>query len=511
MVDINLQDFRQLAPQARWSWERVANIRKWEKWYEGELSDLFSGQHNLMNGLNIVDPIKNGKVMNMFKASSRFFQSAGDSELPIFGGISEELEEQMVEVIIMAFKHWSISAEATVLIDNEELSVVSPDFYHPVKSPYNIQRTVGHILAYDYFKGLPPTNNIYLQANALRAVKFQKDVINQVEEYAYRPYVVGAQESSTNANIGGIWHINTRDPFYDDIKTVVREIIVRENALAASLNMTMMPYLQLDLDTISSLIGPFAKGEATIPEGWDEFSDEQKVEWLKKNTNPGSLTTAFIGGIKTNFTADTEEIYQPILPRSTDYQNIGDNNGAAYVERSGTGLRESFEYLKHCFAEVYLLTGVPPIVGGVDLSGVSKDGHEKMMFSAQAKVSRMRRRLERILVQVAKRLGHLNASITYHSEPFATLASRTNAIIFGWTSGLSQRNESRAALSQTPVEGGDVFMDQVKGEGVGDATRRVQGQTVDVSDTQSGLNNNPNGNQGDTGLVDSLEQQLMNT
>lgn len=516
MTDIALQSFDQIAPGRNWNWERVSDIRRWRDLYDGNLQSLFAGRRNLMNGLNIVDPNRNGKMLNACKATSRFYQSSLTSELPIFRNVSPDLEEQLIETLGMLALFWSYSSEGVVLIDNGELSAVSPEYYHPIKSPYNIQRTVGHALAYDYFEGVPETNNVVLNPNALRVVKYQESTgLNQVENYAYAPFAIQhAQGEAEVSNVGGVWHVDTKDPYYNDLETIAREIIVRENALSAAINMTIVPFLEMDWGTLVE-INKARYGErpgSNAIQGWDNLTDEEKLDWLKANSSPAHFAQYFMGGIRQTMTADTEEISLPVLPKSSDTGgDLSDPGRSHYVERSGTGLAESFDYLKHCFAEVYLVTGVPPIVGGVDLSGVSTAGYERLMFSAQARVSRFRRQLERIFVKAAAKLGFPQASVTYHSEPFATLASRTNAIIFGWTSGLIQRNEARQALGHGPLEGQDIFIEATKMDNTpGDTTRQVQSQQVDVDDRAPGLNNNPNGNQGQTGLADSLEAQLLN-
>lgn len=67
--------------------------------------------------------------------------------------------------------------------------------------------------------------------------------------------------------------------------------------------------------------------------------------------------------------------------------------GARYIERTGTGLQESLDYVRLLLGQLGVLSGVPDYVFGVQL-GRPNNETERVLFAGQARVNSFRRELE---------------------------------------------------------------------------------------------------------------------
>lgn len=412
----NVVSFDQASTGYQWAWQHVYDEEKWYDWYLGNYKDLFTGARNIQNALGFLNPNQNGTLFNYFRASSGFYQHALLGESPSITSRDTRKNDwiqtnyaDIIKALQQGVKWWSIKARCVFFVSRGQLRAVDPSNYFPVVSPWDTDFVVGHIFAYPYYSGKRETNNSFYIPDTIRFVKYSEmENVNRIETYRLEGTSVGQLLSTQDANIDGVYSIDTDDGYYGNISTIVREIMVRQAAIQSTLNTTVFPILQLDVTDI----------------GDKEFED--------KPLSPERLNLL-----------NTRGLGVLIQPPTRDE---GDNK---YIERSGTGLAEAFEYYRILFSQLSIISGVPPLVFGVDLGrSASQDERERLLFSAQSRVSTMRRAVEDGVISLINYMTSIpgDVEVNWVNEPFASINSRQNQVINQYVSQLISLQEARAAL-----------------------------------------------------------------
>ena len=118
---------------------------------------------------------------------------------------------------------------------------------------------------------------------------------------------------------------------------------------------------------------------------------------------------------------------------------------AQYIERTGTGLKESMDYIRLLLGQLGVLSGVPVYVFGVQLDRPAAQT-ERVLFAGQARVNRFRRDIE-------SAFALLGWAVNFTNEPFSTRTERVNALTTQFEKGITDRPEARKALGYDTERG----------------------------------------------------------
>ena len=386
-------------------------------WAAGRLDTLFQVSPTLVNGLTLIPPAQLSTRFNYFAAVARFYMDAMIADRPAVSPATAALIDKVSE-------HWAVTGECVIVTAPDGVRrAVRPDYVYPVFDRYDKDTVERFVFVF------PERSNTY--ATGRRQTTFDggvPDTVSNRMSFAERARVIdytvadGTARMSTRdyragwvddtpigepVNIGRVLWVDTGDGVFHDMDGIVREITVRLNVLQSALNSVAFPILQADVDSMAS--GTFVDG-----------------------VTPDKVTTAVSGGLGLT-------IPPPF---------IGEE-GARYVERTGTGLDESLNYLRMLLGQLGVISGVPDYVFGVQL-GRPANETERVLFTGQAKVNRFRRDLEIALSTPTE-------TLRFVGEPFVTRSERQNSIIQQFESGLISLNEGRAALGRVASTGGNVI------------------------------------------------------
>lgn len=377
-------------------------------WYDGVLDSLFRITANGVNGLSLVSPAKLSTRFNYFAAVSRFFGDAMLGDLPDMDSAARALLERLTE-------HWAVTGECCIIGGPGGFRAVRPDYVHPVYDEYDRDTITRFLLVFPQRQVRNDTDFLNENSYAERARVIDYDVATGTATMSIREYRYGYVADSPRGepvSVGPLVFIDTHDGVYAQMDGLIREIIVRLNVLQLSLNMTAYPLLQVDTDSIS---GGILSGGVS-----QEGINAAASEGLGLTVQP-----PFIG-----------------------------EEGARYVERSGTGLTESLEYVRMLLGQLGVISGVPDYIFGVQL-GRPANETERVLFAGQAKVNRFRRDIE----SAYQLIGY---PVKFSGEPFVTRSERLDSVLKQHDSSIITQNESRAALGYQPVRGGNQFTNAVK-------------------------------------------------
>lgn len=407
-------------------------------WQEGVLDTLFTGlEPTFINGLKIVKPNQISTRFNYFSAVSQFFADAMMADVPNLSAPAHNLLQDLTD-------HWSVTGEGIVVAGQNGLRAVRPDYVYPIMDEYDKEIVRRYVFVYpqraqpsgataaavggsesSFTAGQPVTGvapdfrNSSPYANKARVIDY--DIATGLATDDIRDYRWGyvADTPATEPRpFGPVYWINTGDGKYHDMEGLVREINIRLNVNQLSLNASAYPMLQIDIDQIA---GGRLTGGVT--------NDK-----LNENVDTGL-------GLLINPPFSGEE-------------------GAAWIERSGTSQSEALEYMRLLLGQLGVISGVPDYVFGVQL-GRPANETERVLFTGQAKVNRFRRDIEQLF-------SELGIDIKFGTEPFVTRGERLGAVIREVEAGIIQINEARAALGYAALSAGNRFIEF--------ARRAVQGR-----------------------------------
>jgi len=362
-------------------------------WQEGRLDSLFTEvQPNNINGLDIVSRDKLSTEFNYFNAVSRFYSDAMLAELPNLPNTQHSLIEN-------ATQHWAVAGECTFVVSGGVIRAIRPDYVHPQTDEYDRDTVTGYLFVFPL--RTIETQQRFYNANtyAQRARVIEYDAVTGNAYLAERNYRFGFVDDEPKGEqiaIEQVIWVNTGDSVYRHIRGIVREITIRLNILQQFLNSVSQSILQIDKDAIAD--GILMRG----------FTQQELNNIVSRGLGL-TVTPPFIG-----------------------------EEGARYIERGGQGLEESLSYLRMLLGQLGVLSGVPDYVFGVQL-GRPADETERVLFTAQSRINRFRRDIERAM-------DMLGMSIEFLGEPFVTRSQRTAHIIELFEKGIATLDETRTAL-----------------------------------------------------------------
>ena len=391
---------------------RYAQEIKWERLYMGDFLGLSLGiKKTVENGLEVIDFPSSARI-NWFRIASTFYQDALTSERPTItmeDGTEPDplVVEQMWTQIVRAVEYWSIKGRI-VLIKRKDgtLLAVNPTSYYPIRAEWDDQITLGHALVYRYWQ--PVEDVIYRTGtpDRVKIVLFDKELgVNVVRYHELHGQLIGSLIEEVESDIEDIfvWGEGERDTFYPQMEDLVRELVIREAYASQLLNKHSAPIL-------------------IVPTNSGLIDDDGNVKLSAK----GSVIEI-----------DPAEMSSP----------------PEYVVWDGH-LEANDEKIKRIVNDIHLATGVPPVVFGIDQGkGESGESRDRLMFSAMARVRRVRKGLELAMELV---LGG-NVEVSWVSSPFATEEERRAAVLREFAIGVITANEARELLDYDMMEDDEMF------------------------------------------------------
>lgn len=378
-------------------------------WYEGRLDSLFSEvAPDNINGLEIVSRDKLSTQFNYFNAVSRFYTDAMLGDVPDLLPVTYNLLET-------ATNHWSICGETCFVESGGIVRAVRPDYVHPQFDEYDRDTITGYLFVFPLrtVETQQQFHNANSYAQTARVIEYDSmSGRAYLGNRAYRHGYVADNPKGEEISIGRVVWINAGENVYAHIRGIVREITIRLNILQQFLNSVSQSILQIDKDSIAD--GLLIRG----------FNQKQLNDIVAQGLGL-TVTPPFIG-----------------------------EEGARYVERTGQGLNESLSYLRLLLGQLGVMSGVPDYVFGVQL-GRPADETERVLFTAQSRINRYRRDIERAMEMLGQR-------IEFRGEPFVTRSQRLAHIIELYEMGIATLNETRISLGMPPSEsGGGGFIQRV--------------------------------------------------
>lgn len=385
-------------------------------WYENTIDKLFQVNPTLINGLGLIGQqnVAMGSTFNYMQVISRFYHSAVMNDVP-------RVNNSLISVIDKATEHWSVTGEACFILQQGNIRVVRPDYVFPIRDPYDRDRIRKFIFVFPYID--TQTGNFANDPiGTTHAQVIDYDVATRQAFMATRQYTAGnlADEPIGDAvDIGEVFYIETSGSLYPTIEALVREVSVRLNMLQLALNTSAIPILQVDKDSIND---GALRGSVSLE------------DWQKQITKPMGL-----------------QISPP----------FSGEEGTRFIERAGTGLTESIEYIRLLLSQLGVLTGVPDYVLGAPQLGRTSSETERTLFIGQARVNTYRRVLENILKDMGQNLRFVG-------EPFVSRSERLQLITDQLAAGVLTINEARNALGLGPLPQGGLDpgagVDQANGQ-----------------------------------------------
>ena len=367
-------------------------------WFEGRMQTLFQLQPTAINGLGFIKPHHLANQFNFFSVLSRFYSSAVMSDLPVVSG-------ETFRLLNRATEHWSVCGETLLVRQNGRVRAVRPDFVWPVTSEFDTE-TVERILLI-YPRRDTEAGDWYNQpVSSIKAMVIEYDVETRQAWRSIRDFTPG--------NIGDgprgepielermVW-VKSGEPPYVALEGAIRELTVRLNMLQLSLNSTSVPLVQLDPNTLAD--GALRNQEATM----------EAVSNITANSPLGLTTTPPFAG----------------------------EEGARYVERTGSGLTESLEFMRLMLGQLGVLSGVPDYVFGVQL-GRPNDETARVLFAGQARVNAFQNELREALSMVG-------VTVEFNYDPFLTRRERIDNAVNQLGAGILTVPEARRALGLAAV------------------------------------------------------------
>lgn len=373
-------------------------------WFEGRMGTLFQVPPTAINGLGFIKPHHLANQFNFFSVLSRFYASAVMSDLPVVNG-------ETFRLLNRATEHWSVCGETLLLRQQGRVRAVRPDFVWPITSEYDTE-TVERILLI-YPRRDTEAGDWYNQpVSSIRALVIEYDVETRQAWRSIREFTpgnIGDGPRGEPIDVERMVWVKSGEPPYVALEGAVRELTVRLNMLQLGLNSTSVPLVQLDSNTLAD--GKLRNTEASL----DAISEIAAKSPLGLTTTP-----PFAG-----------------------------EEGARYVERSGSGLAESLDYLRLMLGQLGVLSGVPDYVFGVQL-GRPSDETARVLFAGQARVNAFQLELREALSQVG-------VDVAFNYDPFLTRQQRIENAVNQLEAGILTVNEARGALGlgQVPADDGN--------------------------------------------------------
>ena len=361
--------------------------------YDGNLDSLFRVEGTAVNGIGLLGMGNIQTRFNYLQALSRFYEAAITSDLPNGDPVVNSLVHKAAE-------HWSVTGEVVLVRNgNGTVRAVRPDYVFPIVDPYDAEKINQYLFVFPQRRTQEGNWGNIVHTDRARVIVFDVETRSStVGTVRYTQGVIeGNLPTTQTAGIAQVVWIKNGAPPYVAVEGLVREICVRLNMLQLALNTTSLPLIQIDKDSLND---GALRGSA---------ADLETVQKLA--TSPLGLNTT--------------------LP-------FAGEEGARYIERAGTGLGESMEYVRMLLGQLGVVSGVPDYVFGVQL-GRPNNETERVLFAGQTRVNSFRRDLE----EGFKTLG---LELHFANEPFVTRKERQALILEQLAGGVITVAEARGAL-----------------------------------------------------------------
>ena len=258
----DLVSFTQAGEGYSWLFDRAEAYKKYINFYNGDLTALYTIRPNMVNGLSVTDPRDGGSSFNMFRVASQFYQTSLLGELPAITSTNPERQEwlnehteEIMDALDEAVRWWTITGRVVLMLDGDKLRAINPALHQPVRALWDESEVVGHVVGYPFYAGQRAHSNVNHLPDQLRLVKWAvSDNPNtpadaptgggRVDTYILEAFNIGKRLNTQPANIRGMWMVDTKDGFYDELEAIVRDYNVRSSGLQMSLNMSVLPLLQ---------------------------------------------------------------------------------------------------------------------------------------------------------------------------------------------------------------------------------------------------------------------------
>lgn len=370
---------------------------KYFDWFEGRLDTLFQNvQGTVINGIGVLGQQNLITRFNYFQALSRFYESAVMSDIP-------EADAELHRLIHRATEHWSVCGECFLARANGAVRAVRPDYVFPQLNQYDREQVEKYLIIYPLIKRQEGNWDNEVRS-AQQATVIEYDPNERTAYQSIRPYSRGVVEDGPKGQLIDmtdlVW-VRSGQPPYVAVEPIMREICVRLNMLQLALNTSAIPLLQVDKDNVSD----------------------------------GALRSGI--GLEVFQRIINEPLGMTISPP------FAGEEGSRFVERAGTGLSESLEYIRMLLGQLGVLSGVPDYVFGVQL-GRPNNETERVLFAGQTRVNSFRRELESALKQVGE-----GDAFFFGTDPFITRKERIDNVIKLLEQSVISTEEARVMLGFT--------------------------------------------------------------
>lgn len=409
-----ITSYELIQPGLAWTWPRLRSEERWQSLHDGDLGVLWEGViPSVDNGLSILGinaagGIQDGVIRsNWFRVISDFYTDAMHGENPTIAsgaaardGFLRAYSEAVLREVERATRFYTIKGRGVLLVDSRGVRAVDPSVYFPVTNPGDSGDVIGHILAYPYVErpeGRAPQD--YEAPNRMRFVLWSPTLeVNSTSTWFYQGGILGQMISEEAADVAGIfvWGRGPEDAMYTQVVSPVREAMMRQTIINRILNRHGQPHL-------------------VVP---DSLVDDLTL-------NPTGMT----------------------LPEDTANKGV-----TRYLTHDGA-MASQMDQLNHLMETIHILAGIPPVVFGVGAGrGESGQARDRLMFSALARVRRIRRDIEGILPAVFDALGAPagDTSVSWIVNPFSTQQERTDSILAQVAAGVLSADEAAERLGNRP-------------------------------------------------------------
>lgn len=311
------------------------------KWYKGDLESLWAKPGTLINGLKYVTVNDLLTTLNYFSSASKFYINGIMNDIP-------EPLEPFFKLVERMVTHWSVTGEYCLTIENGVINTIRPDYVYPIRKADNYDVIQGY-----YF--------IFPIPDSQDARVIEYNVVTGKAYQTIRTLFGNQLENKTGGTPVQIDHViyeNTGGGFYKDIEGMVRELNIRFALLQLALNSTAIPLLQIATEGIGGGI-----------------------------LGPDGITPTKIAGL------GQSGIGLVVPPPFTG------EDGARYIERTGTGLDEAIAYIRIILGSLAVMSGVPEYVYGVSLTQSTAEV-ERVMFMGESRINRMRRAMQNTFAEL---------------------------------------------------------------------------------------------------------------
>lgn len=414
----DLYTFDQLQTGTLWFWTRHEYQERFQRYHDGDLKELTT-----VSQLSSKDPLRTLLKFNYFRPVSDFYVNGLFSNPPKITSTPnsvrnewfEENERQINRQSQQAYRWYSMMGRFILLVDTDpyiglpRMTAVSPRYYYPIRDEWDQDRTIGHMLAYEY-RAQEPYKRLYYDGlpDRLRCVMYSEELgVDEVRTYILDGKVIGELINvEPGTGILGVVQFG-RGIGHSDYRNI-------EGAVANQIHV---------MSKYSSLLK--SRGR------WLQVP-QQAAGKLKELDESGTETT-LLSAIK-----DQPE-YKFVEP---------DDKGEDYVQ--------NFQIVQDYIS---MATGIPQQVYGINTGkGESGEAREKLMLMAYQRIANHRAEVEDIL-KAAFDMMNVPAGPTefqWSWDAFSTPVEEQASAVELKEAGIITTNEARVRLGLEELDEGEL-------------------------------------------------------